>query len=64
VSSFEADTTSNQGWGAGRYRAGGYGVDEESITIVPTDGKQYDALSFAKNVVDGWDAFFTKHQMI
>jgi hypothetical protein len=52
-----ADTTSRTGYGAARYGAGRYGTGEESITIVLTNGQAFDALDFAQNVVDAWEAF-------
>jgi hypothetical protein len=43
-----------QGWGAGRYGMGDYGVGEQSITLRFNDGTERDALAFVTTVLAKW----------
>ncbi len=54
---------SKQGFGCGRFGAGGYGDGEEEIIIECTDGNVYNALDLAKNVLNSWMSFFTLHSI-
>jgi len=52
---------SERGFGVGRFGAGGYGVGEESISIVLKNGTTLNALQLAGDTVNEWEAFFTHH---
>jgi hypothetical protein len=49
--------------GTGRYGKGAFGVGEESIVVVLTDGRRFDALDLAQEVIRVWTGFFTKHAL-
>jgi hypothetical protein len=55
------DASSNQGWNAGRYGKGPYGVGEESIKITHSDGSVISILELKDNIVSLWKDFFQKH---
>lgn len=57
-----SEATSKSGFGVGRFGAGAFGRGEESVTIVLTDETEYDALAFARSVIDVWDAFVARHK--
>ncbi|MBN1411670.1 MAG: hypothetical protein JW969_12555 [Spirochaetales bacterium] len=52
---------SNQGWGCGRYGKGAWGVGEESIDIVCSDGTKINALTLSQEILKMWESFFTKN---
>ncbi len=52
---------SRQGFGIGRFGCGGYGVGEEHIEIVLSDGTRIDAIALKDSVVSLWSSFFDKH---
>jgi hypothetical protein len=57
------DASSEQGWGLGRWGKGGYGVGEEQITLMMTDGTEFDALEIVDSVMKFWELFFTRHML-
>ena len=58
-----ASALSEQGFGAGRFGYGPFGVGEEEIQI-EYNGNTYDALDFMYSVTDIWGKFFKKHGLI
>lgn len=50
-------------YGTGRFGKGIYGVGEEKITIKCSDGCEYDALEFAKSILQTWETFFTTNSI-
>jgi hypothetical protein len=54
-------TTSQKGFGHGRFGKGPFGVGEESITIDLSDGSIHNALDLVRQVVTEWEAFFKRH---
>lgn len=55
------DTTSESGYGVGRYGKGGYGEGEEVITIELNDGTKMNALALVRDVVSKWKTFFVTY---
>jgi hypothetical protein len=56
-----SSVASKRGYGVGRLGYGRYGVGEEHIDIILTDGATFSALRFKDDVVRVWDEFFAKH---
>jgi hypothetical protein len=52
-----------QGWGIGRYGKDGFGIGEEQITVILTDGEKIDCLDLVKRVVATWEEFFREHDL-
>jgi hypothetical protein len=50
-------------YGTGRYGKGQFGVGEESIVVVLTDGQRFDTLALSQKVVAIWTEFFAKHHL-
>ena len=56
-----ATTTVEQGFGAGRFGAGGWGVGEQSIQVKLSDGSSYDCLAVVTGVTNSWRVFCSTH---
>ena len=56
-----ADASSKQGWNVGRYGKGQYGVGEESIKIIHTDGTVVSILELKDEIICIWKNFVQKH---
>lgn len=52
---------SERGFGVGRFGKGGYGIGEESISIMLKDGTTLNGLQLAADTVNEWESFFTRH---
>jgi hypothetical protein len=59
-----SDTDVAQGYGAGRFGKGGFGVGEEQVTIKMIDGSVFDGLDLAHRVFELWDAYFKKYPQL
>lgn len=55
------DTTTESGYGVGRYGMGGYDEGEEEITLELNDGTKMNALDLVHDVVLTWKTFFATH---
>lgn len=53
--------SSDQGFGMGRFGFGDFGLGEEQITVVLTDGETLDGLQFVDDVLREWKLFFDAH---
>jgi len=58
-----ADATCVTGYGMGRYGKGAYGVGEPKIQVTLADGSLLDGLDIARQAVQLWRTFFTKHAL-
>jgi len=58
VESNVGEVSSDQGYGVGRYGKGGYGVGEESITVLLASGERTDALAFSRLILDLYRPLF------
>ena len=52
-----------RGFGVGRCGMCGYGVGEESISIILKDGTTLNALKLARDTVNEWESFFSHHRL-
>jgi hypothetical protein len=56
-------TTSESGFGVGRFGMGGYGVGEESIELTLNDGTEHNALDIVQGAIAAWKTFFRAHSI-
>jgi hypothetical protein len=56
-------TTSETGFGVGRFGMGGYGVGEESIELTLNDGTKLNALDVVQGAISAWKTFFQVHSV-
>ena len=56
-------STTESGWGIGRFGKGGYGVGEENIEVTLNDGTVLNALEIVQGVQATWKAFFHTHHI-
>jgi hypothetical protein len=55
--------SSKRGFGLGRYGVGAFGIGEESIEVQLNDGTNVSALELTQQVLDTWQAFFSRHRI-
>ena len=53
-----ADAKTEEGYGVGRFGAGGYGVGEQSVTVELSDGTTRNALDLVRAVMAKWIGVF------
>jgi len=56
-----ASADSDQGFGVGRFGAGGFGVGEEEITVWLSAGNGVNGLNVMEDALREWKAFFQTH---
>jgi len=56
-------TTTERGYGVGRFGKGRWGVGEESIEVKLNDGTSFSCLDLAKGVIGTWETFFKSHRI-
>ncbi len=54
---------SDQGFGVGRFGAGGFGTGEEEITVVLDNGATQNGLVVMEDALRDWNAFFVLHNL-